>query len=66
MIEMKRRVVGLISVLWVLPLLASCTGALGGVRAGLGQELSLPIGQEARITGENLRITFEDVIEDSR
>lgn len=63
---MKRIVPSLICLLWVLPLLAGCTGAPAGIEANLGQEFLLPIGQEARITGENLRISFEDVIEDSR
>ncbi len=63
---MNRIVLGLFSLLWVLPLLAGCAGAPPGIEANLGQEFSLNIGQEARIAGENLRISFEDVIEDSR
>ena len=36
------------------------------VQASLGQEFSLAIGQGALIQSENLKIEFEDVIEDSR
>ena len=36
----------------------------GGVR--LGEEFSLSIGQKAAIRGENLQITFLEVLEDSR
>ena len=37
-----------------------------GLKAKLGQEFSLAIGQSATITGENLKITFKEVLEDSR
>ena len=60
---MKKILPGL---LWLLPLAAGCTGEPAGIEAELGHEFSLPIGQEASITGENLRISFEDVTEDSR
>jgi hypothetical protein len=63
---MKRISFVLICFLFILPFLTACAGAPGEVEARLGQEFSLPIGQEAGITGENLRISFEDVIEDSR
>lgn len=64
---MKRIISSLISLLWILPLLAAgCTSAAAEIEAGLGQEFLLPIGQEALITGEDLRISFEDVTEDSR
>ncbi len=36
------------------------------VKAELGQDFSLAIGQSAVITGEELEITFEKVTEDSR
>ena len=36
------------------------------IEAGLGQEFSLAIGQKAQITGENLKISFKEVSEDSR
>jgi hypothetical protein len=63
---MKKIVSGLICLLWILPLLAGCTGAPERINASLGQEFTLRIGQEARITGEALQISFEDVIGDSR
>ena len=40
------------------------TGPITG--AGLGEEFKLAIGEEAVITGEGLRLVFEEVIEDSR
>jgi hypothetical protein len=49
----------------ILPL-AACGNALPQVQADLGQEFSLSIGQTASIKGQDLQITFEDVIEDSR
>ena len=36
------------------------------VEFGLDQEFTLSGGQEAAITGENLRLRFTDVVEDSR
>ena len=53
-----------ILVLFILP--AGCAGGTEVIEADLGQEFLLPIKQEASITGEKLRIRFEDVIEDSR
>ena len=41
-------------------------GSTSQVKARLGEAFLLPIGQTASITGENLRITFDDVTEDSR
>ena len=54
----------LVSVAVVL-LLGSCA-ATGEVKARLGEEFSLSIGQSASIAGENLEIRFEEVVEDSR
>jgi hypothetical protein len=36
------------------------------IEAGLGQAFALPGGQEASISGENLRLRFDQVLEDSR
>lgn len=36
------------------------------IKAGLGEEFSLSAGQSAAITGENLRIRFIEITEDSR
>jgi len=44
-------------------LLAGCSDR---VESGLGEEFSLAIGQSASITGEDLEVTFLDVVEDSR
>ena len=63
---MKAIVYGLVFLIMSLPVLVGCAGAPAGISAGLGQEFSLPIGQEASITGEDLIISFEDVTEDSR
>lgn len=46
-------------------LLGSCTDT-GELEAGLGQEFTLSIGQSAQIEGQNLRVSFEEVLEDSR
>ena len=54
----------LITVL-MLPL-AACGNTPTQVYADLGEEFSLSIGQTAAINGQDLQITFEDVIEDSR
>jgi hypothetical protein len=47
-------------------LLVGCSGGTDRVEAGLGEEFSLAIGQNASITGEDLEVTFLDVVEDSR
>ncbi len=49
----------------ILPL-AACGNTPTEVYADLGEEFSLSIGQTAAIKGQDLQITFEDVIEDSR
>ncbi len=49
----------------IVLLLGSCADT-GEVKANLGQEFSLSIGQSALIAGENLQIRFEEVAEDSR
>ena len=52
--------------LTIVLLLSSCAGRLGEVKARLGEEFSLHIGQSAIITEEDLRIKFVEVSEDSR
>ncbi len=54
----------LVSVFIVL-LLGSCAGT-GEVKARLGEEFSLSIGQSVMITEENLEIKFVEVSEDNR
>ena len=54
------------AVLIFIVLLSSCVGAIGSIEVDLGQEFSLALGQSAVIRGENLEITFEEVIGDSR
>jgi hypothetical protein len=55
----------LLAVLLTLLLLAACGGA-GEVKADLGQEFSLSIGQTASIQGEDLQLKFLEVVNDSR
>lgn len=56
--------------LWVLPLviliLSGCAGNSAEVKAGLGENFMLTIGQRASITGEDLNIRFVEVVADSR
>ncbi len=49
----------------IVLLLGSCAGT-GEVKASLGEEFSLGIGQSIVITGEDLRIEFLEISEDSR
>ncbi len=56
----------LLVIVLVVLLLVSSACWLGNIEASLGQQFSLAIGQSAVITGENLEITFKEVIEDSR
>ncbi|MFC2018832.1 hypothetical protein ACFLU4_02595 [Chloroflexota bacterium] len=50
----------------ITSLLLGCATTPGEVKAGPGEEFSLRIGQTARITGEDLKINFQEVTEDSR
>lgn len=56
----------LLAVLLLLLLLAACGGGPGEVKANLGQEFSLSIGQTASIQGEDLQLKFLEVVNDSR
>lgn len=53
-------------VLVALLLSAGCAGRPAEVTASLGQEVSLSVGQAALIEGEGLRVTFTEVVGDSR
>ncbi len=46
--------------------LGGCTGSSQEVKAKLGEEFSLQIGQTALLADENVKITFKEVITDSR
>lgn len=46
--------------------LAGCGGGISEFEAGLGEEFSLSTGESAIIKGENLKITFLEVLGDSR
>jgi len=56
----------LILVVAIVGLVVAGCGHTGEVKADLGQEFTLSIGQTAVVRGENLRITFLEVLEDSR
>ena len=62
---MRRYGLGLALIGLVL-LLVGCAGGGGPIKASLGQEFTLAVGQTAEITGENLSMTFLEVVEDSR
>jgi hypothetical protein len=49
-----------------LPLLFGCVGSQASVKAKLGEAFTIKVGQTASITGENLTVTFNEVIGDSR
>jgi hypothetical protein len=63
---MKRYGLYLLGGVAALLLLASCVVTPGGLKADLGQEFTLAIGQSAVIRGENLEIRFKEIAEDSR
>jgi len=62
---MSKYSISLLASIAIALLLGSCAGT-GEVKAQLGEEFSLRIGQSAIIAGENLQIKFEEVSEDSR
>ena len=62
----RTKITLILMVLVVGVLLAGCTGNSGEAKAALSQQFSLSPGQSAIITGENLKIKFEAVLEDSR
>ena len=55
----------LVAFVAIFLLLGGCIGT-GGLKASLGQQFSLSIGQSAQIEGEDLQIKFVEVVEDSR
>jgi hypothetical protein len=56
----------LVFVLILSILVAGCAGNQEVVTVGTGEVFTIGIGQSARIAGEDLVITFEEVIGDSR
>jgi hypothetical protein len=46
--------------------LPGCTGNQAGVTVGVGETFTIGVGQSARINGEDIVITFDGVIGDSR
>jgi hypothetical protein len=53
----------IVALIWAV---SSCASNTDEVKARLGEEFSLRIGHTAAMVGENLRIRFDEVIEDSR
>ena len=56
----------LISIAMVLVALTGCSGNKVAVTAGLGERFTIGVGQSAQITGEDMIVTFNGVIGDSR
>ena len=56
----------LLAFITIILLLSSFVGCSGEVKARLGEEFTLHIGESIRITEEDLRIKFVKVSEDSR
>jgi len=46
--------------------IACASGAAGGVRAALGEEFSLRIGEGARVGSEGVEVVLDEVVADSR
>ncbi len=58
------KLIGILLVLTAISLLIGCTS--NTVKASLGKEFTLAIGQSATFSSENLKIEFLDITEDSR
>ena len=63
---MSKYVLYTLAILSLILLLSGCSGRPSELKASPGQEFSLSIGQSALITGENIQIKFEEIVEDSR
>jgi hypothetical protein len=63
---MPRRV--FVAVLWsILPILAACHSSLAGPSdVPLGKEFTLKAGETAAVSGTDLRVSFDRLVEDSR
>lgn len=58
--------VRLVSLLLLISLVPGCVSQSKEIKASPGEDFVLSIGQEARITGDDLKISFDEVIGDSR
>ena len=56
----------LICIAMVLVALTGCSGNKVAVTVGLGEIFTIGVGQSAQITGEDMTVTFNGVIGDSR
>jgi len=64
---MRKFIIFTLFIIVVLSLLAGCTGGPADtIEVGLDTPFELAVGQTAVIAGEDLRLSFENVIEDSR
>jgi hypothetical protein len=64
--KMRKYSCYLVASLTIVLLLSSLVGCSGEIKARLGEEFSLHIGESIGITGEDLGIKFVEVSEDSR
>ncbi len=62
---MKKYSFYLLIILGVLILIASCTNT-NEIKSSIGKEVILSIGQSVQIDGEDLKISFKKILEDSR
>jgi hypothetical protein len=65
MVQIRKYSLYLLAAVAFILLLGACA-CFGVVKARLGQEVSLPIGQSVVISGEGIEIRFMEVSEDSR
>ena len=63
---MRKALLLIITGLGVLLVLAGCAGATSPTTVPLGQTVTLAPGKSVDITGEGLRLTFLNVVADSR
>lgn len=58
--------VGALLVVTIALFLAACSAAAGEVTASLGEESMLKVGQGVAIQGQDLKVKFQEVVQDSR
>ena len=62
----KAGLITIVAALGVLLALVGCASAVSRMTVPLGQPVTLAPGQSVEIAGENLRLTFLNVVTDSR
>jgi hypothetical protein len=63
---MRVNIIFALPVIFSILLIGCSTAGSGTIKASLGKEFALPVGQTASISGEDLQIKFEAVTADSR